>query len=241
MLINQNMKMSDAIQMNHRLIEVIHRFGISLGFGDLSIAEICRQKKIDLVFFLTIVNAYHDEEFIASKNIHNILLSDLVKYLITTHENYVEVKLVMLKDFIDKLQMQKEIDIKQVKIFKSFFDGYYNELITHIDLEEKEVFPYVLAIEEAIIKQNCSKELKEKMNNYSISDFNDNHSDIEEKLRDMSSIMIKYLNPPLNQSLYHHIIHELFELADDVNHHARIEDKVLIPIVEEKEKIVKLL
>ena len=54
----------------------------------------------------------------------------------------------------------------------------------------------------------------------------------------LKTIMIKYLTPPLNTSLYHKIIQLLFMLEQDLNYHSRIEDKVLIPKMISMEKVV---
>ena len=42
LLLSGNMKMSDLIQANYALLTVLPRFGIHLGFGDRSVADVCR-------------------------------------------------------------------------------------------------------------------------------------------------------------------------------------------------------
>ena len=42
LLLSGSMKMSDLIQANYALLTVLPRFGIHLGFGDRSVAEVCR-------------------------------------------------------------------------------------------------------------------------------------------------------------------------------------------------------
>ena len=63
MRITKDMKMADVIQMNYMLIPVIYRFGINLGFGDKTVKEICEETKVDLNFFLQLVNTYHDKDY----------------------------------------------------------------------------------------------------------------------------------------------------------------------------------
>ena len=42
LLFTERMKMADLVHANYRLLYVLPRFGIQLGFGDKSIEEICR-------------------------------------------------------------------------------------------------------------------------------------------------------------------------------------------------------
>ena len=44
--------MSDLIQANYRLLRVLPRFGIHLGFGDKSVAEVCRAQGVSMELFL---------------------------------------------------------------------------------------------------------------------------------------------------------------------------------------------
>ena len=44
------MKMADVVSANHTLILAMPRFGISLGFGDRSVQEICAQYGLSVDF-----------------------------------------------------------------------------------------------------------------------------------------------------------------------------------------------
>ena len=48
--------MIDVIGDDYRMLQVISRFGITLGFGDQTVAETCKSAGVDLETFLTIVN-----------------------------------------------------------------------------------------------------------------------------------------------------------------------------------------
>ena len=49
-------KLSYVIANDYRLLQVMSRFGISLGFGEKTITEVCRQCGVDAETFLTIIN-----------------------------------------------------------------------------------------------------------------------------------------------------------------------------------------
>ena len=48
--------MSDLICENYALLQVLSRFGVSLGFGDKSVQEVCEMNDVDCSTFLIVVN-----------------------------------------------------------------------------------------------------------------------------------------------------------------------------------------
>jgi len=54
----------------------------------------------------------------------------------------------------------------------------------------------------------------------------------------LKNIIIKFLPPVKDMTICNNILIELFRLEKDLNNHARMEDKVLIPKVREMEKAI---
>jgi regulator of cell morphogenesis and NO signaling len=121
-----------------------------------------------------------------------------------------------------------------------FFNNYKNKLIEHIRMEEKELFPYIRKIIVASkIKSVCAESL-EIDNDFSIEKFISSHSPIEDELKEVSQIIKQYSNDksiPLPYKVFLNQV-ELFEL--ELRKHAIIEDHVLVPMVIELEKKIKI-
>lgn len=49
-------KMIDLISDNYSLLQVMSRFGLSLGFGDKTVKEVCEMNGVDCPTFLAVVN-----------------------------------------------------------------------------------------------------------------------------------------------------------------------------------------
>ena len=49
-------KLKDLISDNSRLLMVLNRFGISLGFGERSVKESCELQGVDVATFLSVAN-----------------------------------------------------------------------------------------------------------------------------------------------------------------------------------------
>ena len=241
MHIKKEMKLANVIQLNYMLIPVIHRFGINLGFGDKTVAAVCEENEVDLNFFLQLVNTYHDKDYFPKEELQTIPVKNIVNYLQMTHSSYLNEKLSDIEQKIISLQTEETEDQQFILLIKNFFDGYKSELTEHIMHEENVVFPYVLAVEEIIKTEQITDRNREIFDAFSIEKYEEDHDDVEEKLMDLKTIMIKYLTPPANTTLYHTIIQDLFKLEEDLNYHSRIEDKVLTPKVILMEKSIRNL
>ena len=49
-------KMSDLICDNYSLLMVMSRFGLSLGFGDKTVRDVCESQGVDCATFLAVAN-----------------------------------------------------------------------------------------------------------------------------------------------------------------------------------------
>ena len=71
---------------------------------------------------------------------------------------------------------------------------------------------------------------------YSASKFEENHSNIEEKLNDLKNIVMKYLPHECSPRLASDVLFALFSLSEDLGKHTGIEDLVLVPMTNRMEK-----
>ncbi|MCT4614879.1 MAG: hypothetical protein N4A49_08400 [Marinifilaceae bacterium] len=239
MIFTSETRMADIINHNYMLISVIHRFGIKLGFGDKTIEEVCLNTDTELENFLCIINTYSNPNYSPKGKLHNISIRQSIKYLQATHKDYLNHNIVRIQAKIDRLKADKNEDPKYIDLVFNFFKGYKTELTDHIEYEENKVFPYIERVLEISEKEKASEEDIAFLEKYNISTYEDNHDNVEDKLKDLKSIMIKYLTPPLNCRLYHNIIKNLFHLEEDLEYHSRIEEKMLVPFIKELENKIK--
>lgn len=238
MNITKDMKMADVIHFNYSLLPVITRFNINLGFGDKTVAEVCRAHDVNLDFFIEITNSFVDEEYIPQKDLDTFPVRLIVDYLKKTHDYYLNEKIPELEMMINEMVVKSGADVEKSELVKNFFREYKTELNNHIEKEEYKVQPYVLEIEKAYEKGTLDLDLKQKISEYSIDDFANEHDNVEEKLYDLTNIIIKYLPPCPDKALCNRILMELFRLEKDLNAHAELEDKVLIPKIAAMEKVL---
>jgi len=238
MNITRDMKMADVIHHNYMLLPVITRFGINLGFGDKRVDKVCDENGVNLDFFLEITNSFVDDDYIPQKELDSFPVSLMIDYLKKTHHYYLDEKIPELEEMINKMTSSIPTEKEKAGLIVNFFKQYRSELEHHIMREEKKVQPYILEIEQAYINGLLPPGLQSKIKAYSMQDFAGEHDNVEEKLYDLKNIIIKYMPPSAEKSLCNSILIELFRLEKDLNAHASLEDKVLIPKVANMETIL---
>ena len=227
MVLSPSMKLADLIELNYSLLIVLSRLGIGLGFGEDTVEEVCRNHGIDLNSFLLICGIYTYDDYIAPDGLLKTgNPADVVRYLHSSHSFYLEDELRKLEDSLEELVAP--CDSTQKKVIYRFFSEYRKEVENHFAYEENTVFPYV----DALLHGNSR-------GGYSIEQFEENHSNIDEKLNDLKNIVMKYLPPVCDTVLRTSVLYHIFFLEDDLDRHTLIENNVLVPMVnrlEENEK-----
>ena len=66
---------------------------------------------------------------------------------------------------------------------------------------------------------------------YSIDHFEENHSNIEEKLSDLKNLILKSLPATCDDRLRVRLLNYIFALQSDLDSHTAIEDNILVPMV----------
>ena len=219
--ITSDMKMSDLIVENSRLLLLLEHFEIDFAVKDKSIKQICIENNIDLAVFLVFGNMYNG--FYPDKNEINALndISTIIRFLKNSHRFYKHDKYPELKSFL--VQLHEKQDTEDILLVEKFFNDYFEEVLEHLDYEESIVFPYICRlIDEGKIA------LK---NNFSANEYRDHHTDIETKLTDLKNLLLKHISLKNDFSLRRKFLFSLFELEFDLNVHSLIEDKILLPLV----------
>ena len=218
-IFSENMKMADLVLGNSKLLLMFPRFGMNLGFGDHSIAEVCAMNNVSTPFFLMICNVYCNNDYTPSpEDIESVDLKALINYLLESHKYYLNERLPHIEEHLDHII--NACNPKYGNMLRRFFDEYKNEVVDHFIYEEKNVFPY--------LQQLVNQDVK---TDYKIKVFHENHTNIEDKLSDLMNILVKYLPADVFPKERIDIALDINGLSADLMSHALIEERVLIPFV----------
>ena len=221
--ISPAMKMADLLDVNFSILGVFSRFGMSYGFGEATVKEVCDGMGIDPETFLIICKVYAFDGYRPSREqMEGACLEDIVRYLRLSHTYYLETMVPALAAAIE--DMIGPCDDMHKKVIRKFFGDYKEELERHFDYEEKTVFPYV----EAMID---SREREP----YTIGEYEKNHSNVEEKLDDLKKLVTMYQPSQSSSQDCFRVLFYLYSLESDLERHTFIEDGILVPVVSRME------
>ena len=227
-LFSSERRLSDLITAHPSLLSMLTRLGISLGFGDRSIADVCEESGVDTEFFLLICNVYTFNNYVPSTaTILGTDMTGLVPYLEKSHKYYVDKRLPHIERHLDAIAQKLGGRIGQV--FISFFKEYKREVEEHFRHEESNVFPHIRALMAG-----------QRDTTYSIGTFLHTHSDIEGKLDDLLNIVFKYLPPQVDDDNVLDVVYDILRLSEDLKKHTFIEEKIMVTLVTHLEKALKL-
>ena len=222
-------RMADVIMKNERLLLVIERFGISLGFGDKTVMEVCELYSLNITLVLAVMNLFLNNEINTKEVLTAKMIPGLIEYLRRAHRYYLDQKLPFVNELIECFIARTENP--DTRLIQAFFKEYANEVDEHMQLEDSTVFPYI----QALYNQSCMKKYDRKDLKYSMDKFLKHHSDIEGKLNDLTHLLIKHFPPTKDRFYRNMILLELFELQYDLNDHSYVEEQILVPLVKQIE------
>jgi len=213
------------INENHSLLLVISRFGLSLGFGDKTVKEVCDLSGIDWTTFLAVVNFLSEGNYEVGNDYESISLISVIEYLKNSHAYFLDFKLPAIRNKLLAAINAPDQSIPYEVIFMKFFDEYFTEVKKHMEYENKVVFPYVLKL------LTGKKDPK-----YSISIFQERHNEIDSKLVELKNILIKYYPAKGSNHLLTEVLFDILSCEKDLASHNQVEDYLFIPAIEDVER-----
>lgn len=223
-LFTRSIKMADLISVNYALLTVLPRFGIKLGFAEGTVDTICQKSGVETNLFLMVCNTYTFAHYAPQTDKVDFSIDALVAYLLRSHEYYLNAKISSIEKKLYEISQTCLTEHRQVLI--NFFKEYKSEVVKHFAYEEQEVFPYIKNLGQGI-----------DSNGYHIDRFEENHSNIEDKLGDLKNILIKYLHTDTSDQYQNsELLLDLFSFEQELRKHQLVEEQILIPFVERLEK-----
>lgn len=221
-------KLSFVIANDYRLLQVMSRFGISLGFGEKTITEVCRQCGVDADTFLTIINYVKDGADNHPQRVEQVSVASVLGYLKRTHTYFLgylfpNIRFHLL-NAID-CSVQNEIAFLVLK----FFDEYVEEVRKHMEYEESTVYTYVQKLIDGEVVSIDNSHLLSR-----------HHEAIESKLKELKNLFMQYYPQTENNEKLNAVIISIYQAEEDLSIHSLVEDNIFVPAVRRLEHQTKM-
>ena len=210
-------QMLSLIRDNYNVLQSLGAFGIRLGFGVKTVREVCEESNVDTFNFLAVVNltinGHHSENDLVRLDIRTLL-----RYLEASHEYYLGFQLPFLRR---ELSESLDEDDRLGSLILKIYDEYARFISHHMKFEEQTLFPYV----EGLLNG-------EQKPGYDIETFSKHHDQTGDKLRELKSIIIKYLpSDTKHNNMLTAALHDIFNLEEWLALHASVEEKIFEPAI----------
>lgn len=220
-------KMSDLICDNYSLLMVMSRFGLSLGFGDKSVKDVCESQGVDYKTFLAVANFISEEQYSYDYDENAFSIASLMNYLKQAHAYFLDFCLPAIRrKLIEALDCSRTDNVAYLIL--KFFDEYAKEVRRHMEYENEAVFTYVDNVLNGKLAEN-----------YNIATFASKHNQIATKLTELKSIIVKYYPEKENNNLLNAVLFDIYNCEHDLASHCQVEDYMFVPAVRQLEKRLK--
>ncbi|UZR92609.1 hemerythrin domain-containing protein [Chondrinema litorale] len=238
-MLGKTQTLGDLISTDYLFKLIIKRFEVDQDDLQKSISTIRKENNVDLNFLTEILIAFEDINSFSSQKLAEFPIKLVVNYLRKTHHYYISKKLPELEQTIYHLKQKNNNPTVQVLLH--FFNDYKRSLLEHIEVEENELFPYVLFLDYASSEKTDKVEAYYKeFGNISIETFMMEHDhEHETRLKEI----INYLaarEKNLNDQLSFKVLLTQFQaLNKDLRVHEKLEEDVLLPKAQLLEKLLQ--
>lgn len=220
-------KLSYVLANDYRLLQVMSRFGISLGFGEKTISDVCRQCGVEADTFLAVINYVKNGTDDKPQRVDNVSVSSVLGYLKRTHSYFLEFLFPSIRfhllNAID-CSVQNEIAFLVLK----FYDEYVEEVRKHMEYEETAVFTYVQKLIDGEVVSIENSQLLSR-----------HHESIELKLKELKNLFMQYYPQKENNEKLNAVIISIYQAEEDLSIHCLVEDNIFVPSVRRLEHQAK--
>lgn len=215
-------KLSFVIQNDYRLLQVMGRFGMTIGFGEKTILDVCQQCNVDVNAFLAVMNYVKNNTIDSIGSISSKEgVASLLKYLKNSHRYFLDYQFPsMRRSLIDSIEMQNEIAFLVLK----YYDIYVEEVRLHMANEDDTTFAWVEQMLNDDSTPSGSGQLLSK-----------HHDSIEKKLSELKKLFLQYYPQKDNNNELNSVVIELYRTEEELRSHCLIEDNLFTPAVRKLE------
>lgn len=209
------------VAADYRTAAIFKKFGIDFCCqGNRTIGEACASANVNQETVIAELTANSEPTTEHNPDAMNAWPAELlITYIKTLHHSYIREKTPPLRAYLDKIcsvHGTKHPELHTIR--KEFFDST-DELLHHIEEEEKMVFPQIQAVSENNLPNETLRQ--------EISTMMEEHSVEGERFRKIRMLSNNYIAPQDACNTYRVTYSLLHEFEDDLHRHIHLENNLL--------------
>jgi regulator of cell morphogenesis and NO signaling len=236
MNISEKSIVGELVSSNYQTAQVFQSYGIDFCCkGNQTIEDVCKNKNITTSDLIEELNEAANSVNSTGTNFQSWPIDLLADYIEKKHHRYVEEKVPVLKQYLQKIcdvHGKKHPELFEIK---ELFDASSGELTKHMKKEELVLFPFIRKMIEA------EKEHLQLHEPHFITVKNPIHMMMQEhthegdRFEKIAHLSNNYTPPDDACNTYRVTFQLLKEFQDDLHLHIHLENNILFPKAAEKE------
>jgi regulator of cell morphogenesis and NO signaling len=213
-----------------RKAEVFKKYGLDFCCGGKkTVREACEEKGIDATRVEQ--ELQHPEKLESSdRNAYNDWnLGFLADFIINNHHGYVRKNLPGLRGYAKKVAQVHGGHHPELLTIKQLVEEINDELLDHLEHEERVLFPYVKSLALAEHDQTAVKNTGDQKLKDLIGDLEKEHAFIGEAFDKIRNLSKNYQVPEDGCSSYQLLFKMLPDFEEDLHQHIHLENNILFP------------
>lgn len=205
------------------------RYDIKSDWNLSPLEDLAKEKGVNADFLVQLINSSYEPSTASVSDFDSYSIPTLVDYLERSHRYYLQTRLPEIEQSISAMKWSNTYHPICVLVSR-FFAMYVEELGEHFLYEEQKLFPYAKFLCRSKEQWHLIPALRVFLGQYSTTEFINKHDDSnKDELREIREALMKYEPPQENKFPYHILLDQLKSFEEDLQLHALIEDKVLVP------------
>lgn len=220
----------EYVAQDFRTAALFSKYGIDFCCkGNRTIEEVCEKKEVtpeDLLNQITEILATKNDSGIDFKSWPLDLLAD---YIEKTHHRYVEEKIPVLLQFLDKLCKVHGASHPELFEINELFKGCAGELTQHMKKEELILFPFIKKMVKATISDELIEQPPFGTVNNPIAMMMAEHEAEGDRFVKIATLTNNYTPPADACNTYKVTFSMLNDFEQDLHKHIHLENNILFP------------
>ena len=220
----------ELVAADYRKAAVFSKFGLDFCCGGKkSLKDACHEKGIDEKVVESALTEVEGQVTNTQHNFNSWELDFLADYIINVHHKYVKENVSMLYEYSDKVANRHGNNHPEVIKIAEFYEKIAIELKSHLEKEEKMLFPYIKQL--VATKNENGKIVSSAFGNIEnpINMMLSEHEIVGEYMEEIHQLSNNYTSPADACSSYQVLYSKLAEFEKDLHQHIHLENNILFP------------
>lgn len=236
MIIEQELKIADIVSDNIKTADVFKKHGIDFCCGGgISIAKACEKYNVDIEKLMEELKNV-DAKMEPLQNFNKWELDFLIDYIVNIHHAYVREAVELLDAYSTKVAKVHGEHHPPVLEINNLFQIVKEDLLQHMEKEEKVLFPYIKHLLKTKREGNAFVNPPFGSVENPISVMNMEHDNAGDILKNIAKLSMNYTPPEWACNTFKALYAKLDEFEQDLHLHVHLENNILFPKAIELER-----